>query len=52
MEQERIVTACSEIEQSSRRNFGAAGARGGGDYHALAVRSDGSVWAWGDNLCG
>lgn len=23
-----------------------------GDYHSLAVRSDGAVWTWGDNSCG
>jgi len=23
-----------------------------GDFHAMAVKKDGSVWAWGDNNCG
>ena len=33
-------------------NLSGVTAIGGGYYHSLAVRSDGSVWSWGYNNCG
>ncbi|HEX7318213.1 MAG TPA: S8 family serine peptidase [Pyrinomonadaceae bacterium] len=33
-------------------NFGGVAAIAGGENHAVALKTDGTVWAWGDNLYG